>query len=450
MRPTSRPSRSRRFRPAAVLSVAVVAVLAGACSASPSNGASGAPSTIAPGSPWQGSLVTVTLPPPVNSLDALDCVDAARCWAVGSTVGAAGSPNGAAVVATTNGGSTWSLQPIPATVAYLSGISCSDRRHCAAVGQTANGPGAILTTADGGATWQAAAVPPGVLDVTAVACLADRRCLATGSTASGTAALVSTSAQAGWVQRGTLPPALSGATGISCPDNQQCWVTVHSSLDVDHVAGAVAVTTDGGATWAATAPPAGVGYLNAIVCTPHRGGGLPFTSTTVPSSAASTTTPPGATPSGTAPASTTSPPTTSPPTTSPPAVSTTAPPAGVAGVWCVAVGTTANTLTGVRTGRGVILTSANGGATWSSQPVTPSAAALMGVSCTAVDSCVAVGSSVALSSHAGVAVLTASAGHPWRSAAAVASPQELTAASCLSLSQCVLVGESIGEHLAGS
>jgi len=423
-----------------VLSSAAVALLVAACSTSPSDGGSGASSTIAPGSPWQGTLVTVTLPSPVNSLDALDCVDSARCWAVGSTVGAAGAPNGAAVVATTNGGSTWSLEPTPATVDYLSGISCSDRRHCAAVGQTANGPGAILTTVDGGATWQAAVVPTGVLDVTAVACQPDRRCLATGSTASGTVALVSTSGQAGWVPRGTLPPTLSGATGISCPDSQQCWVTVHSSIDVDHVAGAVAVTTDGGATWSATAPPAGVGYLNGIVCTPRRGGGLPFTSTTT-----STTTPAGATPSGTTPGSTTS----SPPTTSPPAVSTTAPPAGVAGAWCVAVGTTANTLTGVRTGRGVILTSANGGATWSSQPVTPSAAALMGVSCTAVDSCVAVGSTVALAGHAGVAVLTASAGHPWRSAAVVASPQELTAASCISLSQCVLVGEAIGEHLAG-
>jgi hypothetical protein len=430
--------------------VAALAPLAVACSTSPSTGGSGEPSTIAPGSPWQGALVTVTLPPPVNSLDALDCVDSARCWAVGSTVGAAGTPNGAAVVATTDGGSTWTLQPVPATVAYLSGISCSDQRHCTAVGQagqTANGQGAIITTADGGATWQAATLPAGVLDVTAIACQADRRCIATGSTASGTTALVSVSAQTGWVERGTLPPTLSGATGISCLDSQYCWVTVHSSIDVDHVAGAVAMTTDGGFTWAATAALPGVGYLNGIVCAPDHGGGLPFTSTTVPSSA----TPSGAT-SGSATTSptTTSPTTTSAPAASAPTTSTTTAPAAVAGTWCVAVGTTANTLTGVRTGHGVILTSANGGASWSSQPVRPSVAALMGVSCTAVDSCVAVGSAVALATHAGVAVLTASARHPWRSAAAAASPQELTAASCISTSQCVLVGESIGEHLAGS
>ena len=359
--------------------------------------------------------------------------------------GAAGTTNGAAVVATTNGGSTWTLQPVPATVGYLSGISCSDQRHCTAVGQagqTANAPGAIITTTDGGGTWQAAAVPAGVLDVTAIACQADRRCMATGSTASGTTALVSAPAQTAWVERGTLPPTLSGATGISCLDGQQCWVTVHTSIDVDHVAGAVAVTTDGGSTWAATAAPSGVGYLNGIVCAPDHGGGLPFTSTTV----TSTTVPSSVTPSGaTSGSATTSPATTSAPTTS----TTTTAPAGVAGTWCVAVGTTADTLTGVRTGHGVILTSANGGASWSSQPVTPSAAELMGVSCTAVDSCVAVGSAVALATHAGVAVLTASAGHPWRSAAVVASPQELTATSCISLSQCVLVGESIGEHLAG-
>ena len=98
------------------------------------------PSTIAPGSPWRGTLVTVTLPPPVNSLDALDCVDSARCWAVGSTVGAAGRrtvrPSWPPPTEATHG----PLQPVPATVAYLSGISCSDLRHCTAVGQAGQAP----------------------------------------------------------------------------------------------------------------------------------------------------------------------------------------------------------------------------------------------------------------------------------------------------------------------
>jgi hypothetical protein len=424
--------------------MALVALVATACSTGGSSGGSGTPSTIVRGLPWMGTLASVTLPAPVNALNALDCVDAFRCWAVGSTVGAAGAPNGAAVIATANGGTTWTVQLIPPAVGYLSDISCSDQHHCAAVGQasqSSNGQGVIITTSDGGAAWAAAVVPPGVLDVTAVSCQASRRCLATGTTPAGTAALVASPAQPGWVERGMLPPTLTGATSISCPDSQHCWVTAHLALDVDHVSGEVAVTTNGGSTWAATAATKGVGFLNGIVCARGAGGNgsLPFTSTTVPS----TTAPPSTSPSGT-----TSGPTTSA-TQTPSTSTTTTAPAGVAGAWCVAVGTSAGTVTGTRSGHGVVMTTTDGGARWSSQPVAPRAAALLGVSCTAVNSCVAVGSTVALEPQAGVVELTGSPDHPWKQSASVASPQALTAVHCTSTSRCVMVGESISEHLVG-
>ena len=113
------------------------------------------------------------------------------------------------------------------------------------------------------------------------------------------------------------------------------------------------------------------------------------------------------------------------------------------------MGTSAATVTGTRTGHGVVLTTTNGGTTWSPQPVAPGAATLMGVSCTAVNSCVAAGSAVALEPQAGVVVLTGSSGHPWKKAAEVVAPQALTAVSCTSTSQCVIVGESISERLVG-
>lgn len=440
-----------------------MALIATACSSGGSPQAATAPSTIAPGSPWQGRLTAVTLPPPVNSLTSLDCVSSLRCWAVGSTVGVSGAANGAAVVTTGDGGATWTVETIPATVGYLSAISCSDRRHCTAVGQasqTSNGQGAVITTADGGATWATATLPPTVLDVTAIACKADRRCLATGTTALGTAVLAGSPGQPAWVQRGTLPATLTGATGISCPDAEHCWVTAHTAVDVDHVAGHIAVTTDGGTTWADTSAPKGTGYLNDIVCARGSGGngGLPFTSTTASSTTVAPTIPSTTTPSGTtsatapAPAAPAAPTTTATTatTTPPPSTTTTAAPAGVPGAWCVAVGTSAATVTGTRTGRGVILTTVNGGASWSSQPVAPQAAAVMGVSCTAVNSCVAVGSAVALEAQAGVVVLTGPSAHPWKRAAAVSSPQVLTAVSCTSTSRCVMVGESISQHLTGT
>ncbi len=411
----------------------LVVLVASACTTGGQVG-SNAPSTVAPGSPWLGTLATVTLPSPVNSLSALDCVTSQHCWAVGSTVGAGGEPNGATVIATADGGATWTVQPIPATVGYLSGISCGDRRHCTAVGQTsqnANPQGAVITTANGGATWNAATLPAGILDITAVNCQLNLRCLAIGTTAAGTAALVTSAAHPAWVQVGTLPPTLTGATSVSCPDAQHCWVTAHVAVDVDHVAGQVAVTTNGGATWATTAAPSGVGYLNDIVCA--RGTGA-----TGPQPSASTT-------SGTVPVPSTVAPTAAPA----PSTTSTTQPAGVPGAWCAAVGTSAATVTGTRTGHGVVLTTTNGGTTWSSPSVPPGAASLMGVSCTAVDSCVAAGSAVALEPQAGVVVLTGSSGHPWKRAAGVFAPQALTAVSCTSTSRCVIVGESISEHLVG-
>ncbi len=408
----------------------VVALLVGACTASPSPGGSSSTATIAAGSPWLGTFTSVGLPPPVNALTGLDCVTASACWAVGSTIGSAGSAVGAAVIATTDGGGTWVRQSVPATVGYLSGIACSDTRQCTAVGQAGTGTdGVIIATTDGGSTWTQLPAPSGTSDITAVTCGTDRRCMAIASGTAGTTALVSTSPTSPWATTGTLPAAISGATDLSCPDDRHCWVTAHTMADVGHVAGVVVVTSNGGTTWATLPTPPGVGYLNGVSCLhgPTDGSGaLPFTSTSTTSSLTAAT-----------PVATTVP---TPATTTTPAV---------AGVRCVVVGTTATAVNGVRTGHGVILLTSNGGATWANQSVTATAAALMDVSCTAIGTCVTVGSSVALSAQAGVTLFTGPATSPWKQEAVVGSPQPLTGVSCVSLSRCVAVGESISEHLTG-
>ena len=445
--PSSPTGWSRRIW--AVAAVAVVSLTMTACSSSGSASQTSTASTFAGGSPWLGSFVTAALPAPVNALTAVACATATRCWAVGSTVGGSGAPNGAALITTADGGSTWTGQAIPPQVAYLSAISCSDQHRCTAVGQAAqnsNGLAASIATANGGATWTLLPPPAGVLDIATVTCRPDRRCIAIGTTAGGATALVATSPTSGWTVRGALPPGISGATSISCTDDRTCWVTGHTLVDADHVSGALSLTTDGGVTWRAVASPTGLGYLNAVSClagSPTGSGALPGRR----GSTATPTVPPTSTPSTTAAAgatTTTAPgPATSTTTTVPPPV------VGVAGARCTVVGTSATVLNGARTGHGVLLTSDNGGATWTSRAVPATAAALRGLSCTALATCVAVGSTVASAPGGGVIVVTGSTDDPWRRATSVGAPLSLSAVSCVSISSCVTVGEAISEHLSG-
>src|ERR1700722_12041973 len=170
-------------RPRAAVVAVTIGLTVTACT---SSGTTAPPTTFAVGSPWLGTFAAVGLPTPVNSLTALDCASATRCWAVGSTVGGGGAPNGAAVIATTDGGARWGAQITPPTVGYLSAIGCSNVRRCTAVGQasqTSGGQGVIISTADGGTQWTPVPAPPGILDLTAVSCLPDGWCMAVGTAA---------------------------------------------------------------------------------------------------------------------------------------------------------------------------------------------------------------------------------------------------------------------------
>ena len=426
-----------------MVSSAALAVALTACSTTPTTAGSTTSSTFGAGSPWSGGFHAVALPSPVNSLRSVACASATRCWAVGATVGVAGAPNGAALIATTDGGATWAGQTIPPTMAYLSAISCSGQRLCTAVGQLATGQGGVIVTTSGGTTWSQEPVPAGILDLTAVTCRPDRRCLAVGTTV-GTAVVLSSTAPGGaWSQLGSLPATDSGGTGLSCTTDQDCWVTAHTSVDVDHVAGTVALTSDGGSTWTTVPTPSGIGYLNGISCLagPVTGSGaLPFTSTTVPSAGS-----PGATPPT---PSTTVAPTTTPSTTVAPTTTTAV--VGTAGARCTVVGTDATTLDGARSGHGLLFTTDNGGATWSRSHLPSTAAALTGVSCVAIGTCVAVGSFVALAAQAGLILVSGSTGQPWRTSSTVGVPQPLAAVSCVSTTACAAVGESLIERLASN
>jgi hypothetical protein len=402
-RTQSGPAATRRRLVAGLLLGILMGTAACGSGATSSTGGATA-ATAQPLAPFQGALTTVTLPAGIQSLRGVACPSANRCWAVGTTLGSARAPASATVLTTTTGGASWTVQSIPPTVGYLAGIACPTTRACTAVGQIGTdgaGPGAVLTTTNAGTTWVLQSLPVGSTDVTAVDCLPAGPCSALADVAGRVTAVVPGAPGAPWVARGALPATVASATALACTDARHCWTTVLSPVDVGHVAGSVAGTADGGATWALQAVPSGTGALEGIDCTRRA---VPDTSTTS---------------------------------------------AAAVRVDCTAVGTTATGIGATRSGQGLVLTTTDGGTTWTPTPVTATSAALLAVSCGA-GPCVAVGTTVASAPQAGVVVLAGSPGASpsgWRRAAVVGVPLPLTGVSCRSLSSCVMVGESVGAHL---
>jgi photosystem II stability/assembly factor-like uncharacterized protein len=107
------------------------------------------------------------------------------------------------VVATHNGGRTWTSQRLPGGVGALSDLSCPSTRYCWAVGQSTSGAPAVVATTDGGHTWTTQTLPSGVASLGA----------------------------------------------ISCPSNSDCWAVGGMTQSPENPEGVIVATSDGGHTW---------------------------------------------------------------------------------------------------------------------------------------------------------------------------------------------------------
>jgi len=103
---------------------------------------------------------------------------------------------------------------------------------------------------------------------------------------------------------------------------------------------------------------------------------------------------------------------------------------------CLALGGTSSSGT-------VVMTSTDGGASWSTKATLPDVEALVGLSCVSVSDCVAVGSSGPWGTSAAI-VVTTDGGARWNAEKVPSSVQSLTAVSCSSASHCVAVGDRPG------
>jgi photosystem II stability/assembly factor-like uncharacterized protein len=230
-------------------------------------------------------------PAGTGQLDAVSCAGPLHCWAVGTpetssattpssgattastapptTTTSAGTPAGGAVIdATSDGGLTWTAEPVslPGTPA-LTGISCPDVQHCMAVGLSGTATsGLVLTTRRAGADWRAATAPAGAVVVTAVDCSTAVDCTAIASDGTTFWSALSTDFGRTWQRGGDLPPGLQGADGLSCTPGAACLVTGFTATTGGHGQGAIVLSLNGGTTWTAADVPAGTGLLQSVTC----------------------------------------------------------------------------------------------------------------------------------------------------------------------------------------
>lgn len=168
----------------------------------------------------------------------------------------------------------------PATSPGLGGLTCPDASTCYATGPegmatpSARGVSidALFATHDGGATWSGPSVlPAGMTFTTPLQCVTAVTCLAGGSAASaagpGTAVLLETS-DGGQSWRSTpLPPKSSSLRALSCPSASACFGLISGSSAAstlgfgpfydgsDARPATFLATTDGGATWSRATLP---------------------------------------------------------------------------------------------------------------------------------------------------------------------------------------------------
>ena len=189
-----------------------------------------------------------------GSFAAVAATDTTHAWAAGGSEGAQGR-----VMATTDG-TTWIAQDIGSCDRLL-GLAFQDARHGWAVGLG----GTIIATSDGGQTWSRQR-PPRLVDATftAVRFVDDEVGWVAGYLGAGLGSrqvlLATSDGGAHWAVR-SLGDAGTRFQGIAFLDAHRGWaIASYRRL------GAVLVTNDGGATWAVDG--CGVRYVSGIDCTP--------------------------------------------------------------------------------------------------------------------------------------------------------------------------------------
>ncbi len=335
----------------------------------------------------KGTPVAVGQPTPSGTgpLGAVSCATTRRCWAVGVAGPDPAPSSGATVIAaTTNGGATWKAQQVAGgSTPQLSGVSCPSATQCMAVGSNGAslpGSGVVVTTSDAGTTWAAAGSPQNALVVSSVTCASPSDCTVIVGDGTSTWAAHSSDFGQSWQQQGDLPSGFLPQNDLTCVAGGACIDAGYVPTSNSHGQGAVAVSADGGQTWALASVPSGVGVLQSTAC--------------------------------------------------------------LSASICLAAGTTGTTVSDVVPAKGELLRSVDAGHTWVSSSGALPVEDVYGLACPSTDQCAMVGTEWFGLPAVGVGAVGQSidAGVTFRGSTTSYIPFTLTAVACPSAAACIAVG----------
>lgn len=132
------------------------------------------------GASWSAGTLPPALTEPDNDSDDPFCPSSSRCVVVGSGTTQSGQGVTLALYST-NSGASWQETKLPTTTTYqLDSVACPTASSCVAVGGLGSSgtAGMALFCQDGGATWALGTVPATVQNLAAVSCLSATVCAA--------------------------------------------------------------------------------------------------------------------------------------------------------------------------------------------------------------------------------------------------------------------------------
>jgi hypothetical protein len=198
------------------------------------------------------------------------------------------SQYGAVVEVTTDGGATWQAASLPAGTWLISNLTCPTAEECLVAGYSgvpvgasspSGGTPAVFVTTDGGANWSTAPLPGQATEVVSLACRSTTVCVGasygtpTSAAPQGAAASVQTTdGGASWSVTpfpGVFVP--SSASGVSCAGVGDCVVVGTTGFGTtptgsSTASGAALYSTDDGVSWSAATVPAGIAVIRAVSC----------------------------------------------------------------------------------------------------------------------------------------------------------------------------------------